>query len=115
MRESGSSENRQRAPRARAPSDRPKAYQSTSAPTVASIATRMPTTSAMGRAPDSAPAPTSIGTAGIGSPACTAKAQAKSTTTPYWMRMSGIVMFDLDDRRIAQDAVGGLTVYEMLR
>src|SRR5262249_19222499 len=40
--------------------------------------------------PDSTAAPNRIGTAGAGTPACTANAQPKSTTTPYSTRTSGI-------------------------
>src|SRR5262245_14715269 len=82
---------------------------------VATVAAPMARAKLMRPVPDRAPAPTSIGTAGIGNPACTANAQAKSTTTPYWVRVSGIVMCELDDPRIAQDDVGVLTVYDMLR
>src|SRR5882724_8438764 len=66
----------------RTPCDRPSEYQSTSAPRVAVIAARMETARSMWPEPDRAPAPTSMGTAGAGSPACTANAQAKTTAAP---------------------------------
>src|SRR5882724_4671360 len=89
MSESGSMENRHKISNTLRPCDRPSEYQSTSAPTVAVIAARMESARSMRPAPDSAPAPSSMGTAGAGTPACTAKAQAKTTATLDSARRSG--------------------------
>src|SRR2546426_7357984 len=83
MSESGSRENRQRISNTRGPRDRPSEYQSMSAPRVAIIAARIETARSMWPEPDRAPTPSSIGTAGAGSPACTANAHANTTATPY--------------------------------
>src|SRR6267142_1070915 len=89
MSESGSRENRHRISNTRRPCDRPSEYQSTSAPSVAVIAAITAIARSMRPAPDSAPAPSSMGTAGAGTPACTTNAHAKTTTTPYPARRSG--------------------------
>src|SRR5499426_1208348 len=89
MSKSGSRENRVKVSSTRRPCDRPSKYQSTSAPTVAVIAARMESARSMRPEPERTPAPTSMGTAGAGTPACTAKAHAKTTAVPYWARRSG--------------------------
>src|SRR5882724_9899909 len=97
--ESGSSENRHRVPSTRAPWDRPSAYHTTSAPRVAAIAAATASARRIWPEPDRTPAPSSMGTAGAGTPACTTNAQRKSTTTPCCKRISGIeVPFRARDR-----------------
>src|SRR5262249_34038409 len=59
-----------------------------SAATVAAMAAPIATARSIRPAPDKAPAPSSIGTAGAGAPACTANDQAKTTAGPYWARRS---------------------------
>src|SRR5579859_3796913 len=92
--ESGSSEILQRICRMRMPFVRPSIYQKESAVRAAMVTKKSEDQKLRWPVPESAPAASTTGSDGTGSPSCSAKTHASSTTYPCLIRNSRVLCIE---------------------